>query len=127
MTSIMAATGYFNRLATLPTQKLPGAARFGAFAVALARELGFASLVIKPPSTGFSFYNHYQYLSCQSEVWHHCQIMPARMRQASSIARAVIRMPTVRQLPWMANAAHRFDPAGRLRFQQPFRRRQGLP
>jgi len=37
----------------------------------LARELRLAGLVIQPPSAGFSFYDHYQYLSCQSEVWHH--------------------------------------------------------
>jgi hypothetical protein len=64
----MAATGYFNRLATLPTQKFAASAWFGALAIALTREFGLASLVIKPPSTGFSFCNHYQYLSCQSEV-----------------------------------------------------------
>ena len=58
MTSIMAATGYSYRLATLPTQKLPSAARFGALAIALAREFGLAGLVLQGASASFAANSH---------------------------------------------------------------------
>jgi hypothetical protein len=58
MTSIMAATGYFSRLATLPTQKLPSAARLGALAIALARQLGLTSLMLQGSGASLAANSH---------------------------------------------------------------------
>jgi hypothetical protein len=50
----MAATGYFSRLATLPFAEFSSAARFGALAITLARELRLAGLMLQNASASLA-------------------------------------------------------------------------